>query len=354
MANPVKLLLLALVLLTALTDGAVLKKKNERASNCNSGYHECINGNCIPNMWVCDGYADCSQGEDEINCGSLTTWGPTESSSTTCTGFVCNNGDCISESQVCNGYVNCPWGEDENLCDFSSTRCEFSCWNGQCIPGSWVCDGYDDCPEGEDEYCASSNSPASPSTDYTDYPLTTPYPPAECHTPFDAVGGKCILVDIFESVTWAEARYLCEKFGADLVTLESMNFYTELLDFLNEKGLAEHDYWVGANDTETEGEWAWLNGTPVRMGTPLWALYRSSSNDYEQEPTSSGSDSGDCAFMDKSRFLYLDDGECGSAKAAICQQSENLSHYLRRNLDAVTDTPSLRNPASAHGDPKDS
>ncbi|XP_047496165.1 C-type lectin domain family 4 member D-like [Penaeus chinensis] len=142
---------------------------------------------------------------------------------------------------------------------------------------------------------------------------------SSCLAPFDAVGGKCILVDIFESVTWAEARYLCEKFGADLVTLESMNFYMELLDFLNEKGLAEHDYWVGANDTETEGEWAWLNGTPVRMGTPFWALYSDYGNDYKQEPTSSGSDSGDCAFMDKSRFLYLDDGDCGSAKAAICQ-----------------------------------
>lgn len=46
--------------------------------------------------------------------------------------------------------------------------------------------------------------------------------------------------------------------------------------------LSDHDYWVGANDTETEGEWAWLDGTPVRMGTPLWALYRYSSNDYEQ------------------------------------------------------------------------
>ncbi|XP_069991998.1 uncharacterized protein [Penaeus vannamei] len=62
-------------------------------------------------------------------------------------------------------------------------------------------------------------------------------------------------------------------------------------------------------------------GTPVRMGTPLWALYRYSSNDYEQEPTtsSSSSSSGDCAFLDKTRFLFMDDGDCDSAKAAICQ-----------------------------------
>ncbi|XP_037790409.1 uncharacterized protein LOC119585768 isoform X2 [Penaeus monodon] len=314
MANPVRLLLLALVLLTALT-----------------GIY------------------------------STSSW-PTDTSSA-CSGFVCYNGDCISQSQVCNGYSNCPWGEDEEQCGVSTTGCEFSCWNGICIPGSWVCDGYADCPGGEDEYCASTDSSYSPTTDFpqttpsfptTDFPQTTPSPPAECPSPFDAVGGKCILVDIFESVTWAEARYLCEKFEADLVTLESLGFYAELLDFLNFKGLAGHDYWVGANDTETEGEWAWLNGTPVRMGTPLWALYRYSSNDYEQEPTSSGSDSGDCAFMDKSRFLYLDDGECGSTKAAICQKPESLSHYPRGNLDAVTDTPSPRNPALADGDAKHS
>ncbi|XP_037790410.1 C-type lectin domain family 17, member A-like [Penaeus monodon] len=150
-------------------------------------------------------------------------------------------------------------------------------------------------------------------------PPTWDYGRSFCLAPFDPVGGKCILVDIFESVTWAEARYLCEKFEADLVTLESLGFYAELLDFLNFKGLDGHDYWVGANDTETEGEWAWLNGTPVRMGTPMWALYRYSSSDYEQEPTSSSSSGGDCAFMDKSRFLYLDDDDCESTKAAICQ-----------------------------------
>ncbi|XP_063589313.1 natural killer cells antigen CD94-like [Penaeus indicus] len=140
-----------------------------------------------------------------------------------------------------------------------------------------------------------------------------------CYSPFDLVGGKCILVDIFESVTWMEAKYLCEKFEAELVTIENTNFFGALLDYLHFKELSDHDYWVGANDTETEGEWAWLNGTPVRMGTPLWALYRYSSSDYEQEPTSSDSSSSDCAFMDKSRFLYLEDGDCDSTKAAICQ-----------------------------------
>ncbi|XP_042874304.1 macrophage mannose receptor 1-like [Penaeus japonicus] len=324
MAN-VKVLVLGFALLASLTDGAVIKNSTERVSNCASGYHECINGQCIPNAYVCDGYSDCSYGEDEDNCYQYST----TSSSTSC-GFACWDGSCISEGSVCNGVSDCSWGEDEYCSTYepSTSECGFTCWNGHCIPESWVCDGISDCSEGEDEYCGSSDTTASPSIPQsTPSSVSTPSPPAECNAPFDQVGGKCVLVDIFETVTWAEARYLCEKFGADLVTLESVDFYAELLDFLNLKGLAGHDFWVGANDTETEGEWAWLNGTPVRMGTPLWALYRYSSSDYEQEPTtsSSGSTSGDCAYMDQSRFLYLADDDCGSVKGAICQRDPGAS-----------------------------
>ncbi|XP_042874306.1 macrophage mannose receptor 1-like [Penaeus japonicus] len=215
---------------------------------------------------------------------------------------------------------------------FSCHAGQYTCISGACIWEYWVCDGAPDCPYGEDERNCDETTDQ---TDFTSVPpstpsiVSTPSPPSECHTPFDLVGGKCILVNIFESVTWAEARYLCEKFAADLVTLESVDFYADLLDFLILKDLTNNDYWVGANDTETEGEWAWLNGTPVRMGTPLWALYRYSSSDYEQEPTtsSSGSTSGDCAYMDQSRFLYLADDDCGSVKGAICQRAPG-AHLL--------------------------
>ena len=60
------------------------------------------------------------------------------------------------------------------------------------------------------------------------------------------------------------------------------------------------DFWVGANDTVVEGVWAWQDGTPVRMGTPLWATYGTSS--CEQEPRPSYSPGEDCACMEKTRY----------------------------------------------------
>lgn len=35
---------------------------------CNADEFTCNNGRCILSTWLCDGYPDCSRGEDEISC----------------------------------------------------------------------------------------------------------------------------------------------------------------------------------------------------------------------------------------------------------------------------------------------
>lgn len=32
------------------------------------GRRQCPDRTCIPEEWFCDGYGDCEQGEDEVNC----------------------------------------------------------------------------------------------------------------------------------------------------------------------------------------------------------------------------------------------------------------------------------------------
>ena len=38
-------------------------------ASCPEDYFQCsVGGKCIPELWTCDGHADCRNGTDELNC----------------------------------------------------------------------------------------------------------------------------------------------------------------------------------------------------------------------------------------------------------------------------------------------
>ena len=63
---------------------------------------------CIPFYQRCDGYADCSSNEDELNCQILRCNISTPS-------FRCSTNDrCITTDDLCNNITDCLYGEDED------------------------------------------------------------------------------------------------------------------------------------------------------------------------------------------------------------------------------------------------
>ncbi|KJH44241.1 Low-density lipoprotein receptor domain class A [Dictyocaulus viviparus] len=104
----------------------------------------CNDRKCVPQMLVCDGIEDCSEGEDEENC----ICGDSDK-------FECNSASgkakCISKHRVCDGVWDCMSGKDEmncSTCPTNSLRCEHE---GKCIPKIARCDGIADCLNGSDE-----------------------------------------------------------------------------------------------------------------------------------------------------------------------------------------------------------
>ncbi|XP_048836939.1 ST14 transmembrane serine protease matriptase a [Brienomyrus brachyistius] len=118
---------------------------DEMNCKCNQTQISCKNGLCKSPIWKCDGVDDCGDGTDEMGCGTCQS------------GEVsCQNGKCISEKMKCDGQDNCGDGSDEQNCASVSvipcTNFTYQCADQKCINKvNPECDGTPDCEDGSDE-----------------------------------------------------------------------------------------------------------------------------------------------------------------------------------------------------------
>jgi len=120
---------------------------------CLAGEYHCADNSCIPERWMCDGKADCDQGDDELSCSTCSQQE-----------FKCQSDNrCIPVGWTCDGSPDCADASDERDCKsaLDNSLCEegqFRCQDGlSCIPMRRVCDGSNHCRDNSDEFNCTSN-----------------------------------------------------------------------------------------------------------------------------------------------------------------------------------------------------
>nr|AEO92001.1 C-type lectin 1 [Scylla paramamosain] len=129
----------------------------------------------------------------------------------------------------------------------------------------------------------------------------------ECESPFTEVGGRCVHVALTTSGSWHDMRKYCQELGGELVNLADVQFYSDLILYIEILHLGKMHFWIGSSDEAIEDTWVWTDGSATRMGTPFWANYGVNN---DQMPN--GGTDQNCAFLDANMHYYFNDGNCST------------------------------------------
>ncbi|XP_044191215.1 asialoglycoprotein receptor 1-like isoform X3 [Thunnus albacares] len=141
---------------------------------------------------------------------------------------------------------------------------------------------------------------------------------SKCDKGWLQCGGKCYYFSTTNS-SWEESRRYCQSHGGDLVKIDSRAEQIFLTKELSDKmNYHEDKFWIGLTDSKEEGEWFWVDDSPLSTS---WSFWRKGEPDNWEGENPEGEH---CVRMgEKGRPAELNcwsDKSCDVPQRSICEK----------------------------------
>ncbi|XP_034417518.1 CD209 antigen-like [Cyclopterus lumpus] len=128
-----------------------------------------------------------------------------------------------------------------------------------------------------------------------------------CPAGWTTLSSSCYFVSS-SSASWEKSREDCRDKGADLVIIDSL----EEQKFLS--NIIKHHTWIGLNDKDHEGNWKWIDGTPLTQP----AYWNSPPDNGGGDPQWGEEDCAEMLHWREAEVSWNDVG-CNNSKRWICE-----------------------------------
>ncbi|XP_031440196.1 perlucin-like protein isoform X2 [Clupea harengus] len=120
-----------------------------------------------------------------------------------------------------------------------------------------------------------------------------------------------------ELLQWEESRQKCISAGGDLVTIDSEEEQSFLVNHIDRTTLKEIPFWIGLTDRQKEGQWLWLDGKSLQDNLTFW-----DKDQPDNGPDGERPEGQDCAwFRSVTHINNWMDGYCVRLHGRICAVS---------------------------------
>ncbi|XP_055019902.1 C-type lectin domain family 4 member E-like, partial [Boleophthalmus pectinirostris] len=145
-----------------------------------------------------------------------------------------------------------------------------------------------------------------------------------CDVGWELNGTSCYYFSTLK-LSWSQSRRQCQKASGDLVKIESREeqrfLFGKVRHLMSED---EEKFWIGLTDSETEGEWKWIDGSALDPSLSFWYRYGDNiqpdnwgSLFYPEEDCGRIGKKTGSGFEEKCWF----DQHCGTSNRFICEKT---------------------------------